>query len=126
MKKILFMFVALALVGCGANQVNVSTPCAQDAAVVSPVVGALAAALSCTNTAQITSDLEVFLGTLHLCQLPAASTPTHGVIGVTLCPVLVAWGTSQFINNSVRLQSWGCKLSTVQTAFQVACGFVPF
>lgn len=128
--------------GCGGKD---EVPCSKTAAVVTPVVTFVASkvAMDCSNTVLMTTDFEQFIGSLGLCKLDEAKLREwqriqelteefnragekgRGIIGNTLCPLLVQWGVSQFVNNRPRLIEWGCKGTGMETALKVACGFVP-
>jgi hypothetical protein len=129
--KMPFAIAALGLVllsGCA--MLGLKKPsCADEKKVVQPVAAFIAspAGLDCMNAQAIADDLESFMGTLGLCQAPPHGMPQtmEGPIGSLVCPPLVAWAVSHYVDNSERLKKWECKGTGVKAAFMAACQFIP-
>lgn len=127
------LFVALLgvalLGGCTALGLK-KKACSSEGAIISPVVSFVAspAGLDCSHPEEIAKDIEGFIATLGVCEIaPSGHAPETlgGPIGSLACPPMVSWAISHYVNNSDRLQRWGCKGTGVQAAFMAACQFIP-
>lgn len=141
--KLLILTILLLGVACtksGTMSPIQSAGCAVESAVTSAAATSIAAALSCTNQAQIATDVQNALGNVNLCATNvavASLAPKYskvgdvskqdldaakgknlikpmGVVGNIACPIVVNTLLG-FATNSIP-SSWGCSSSTTASA----------
>lgn len=125
--SVLLAATMFALSSCSLLQKT--TKCTDTKTVTSPFVSFVAspAGLNCDHPNEIQADVEDFLASLKVCEAPPHGLPEDfgGPIGSLVCPPLVAWGVSHWVDNSERLKRWGCKGTGIKVAFAAACQFIP-
>jgi hypothetical protein len=85
--------------------------CSVESSVAGALAGGVASALSCTNTAQIKSDILGALSKANLCSTSTAAkaltaSPLQGPVGDLVCPLAVGAAIG-LLSNKVPA-SWGC------------------
>lgn len=141
--KLLFLGLLLMSVACTKSGGSVSpiqqVGCDVESAITGAAGSAIAAAISCSNQAQIASDVQTALGNVNLCNAGIASASLvkpawskvgdvtkqdldkakgvksldvkpMGVVGNIACPIVVNTLLG-FATNSIP-SSWGCSAST--------------
>ena len=132
----IFLISALCLfeIGCtgtGSSGAGTTVGCSVETVITTAVAGAIASADSCTNVAQIKTDIQAALGKINLCS--AASVQSQmtdlkqkqgdkykGIVGTIVCP-LTTDAILSLIGAKVP-SGWGCSGSAdVAAAISAAC-----
>ena len=130
MKGLALGLVCLTMSGCGWFQsasvqaalknAEVSV-CNQETAALTSISQSIAKTLTCSNVAQIQTDLTAVLGNVNVCKwLPAPSTGLKltGPIANLFCPIASSAAVG-FLTQSIP-SKWGCTATAEASAMQAA------
>lgn len=116
---ILAILFLVPVIGCN----SLSPGCIIEDKVVAAASSAIVTNLSCTNAAQITSDLEAVIAPLNLCKTPTGS------VANAFCPLVVS--TVVNLAASKVPAAWGCSAvgsvgaASLDAALLTACEALP-
>ena len=130
----LVMMFAIFQLGCTTTSTSptaTTVACSVETVVTTAAAGAIASADSCTNTAQIQTDVQAALGKLNLCAAASVQAQMNalkqkqgdkykGIVGTIVCP-LTTDAILSLIGAKVPT-TWGCSGSAdIAAAISAAC-----
>lgn len=114
MKMLIVLFLFMS--SCTTPTTNPTDPiktvgCSIESSLALGLSQTFAATMSCTNVAQIQSDILSTLGSVNLCAAkPQGQVKAQGIIGDIVCPSVV--GSVMALVSTKIPVTWGCKLNS--------------